>query len=146
LGPKYFGSYEICEKIGAVSYRLRLPAKAKIHDVFHIVFLKKFEGVPPGSIPPLPPIVRGGAVAQPDKVVRARPTKNSWEELVQWQGKTACEATWELLEQFKEAYPEFQLEDELFRQGGGSVIDMFFGKKYVRRPKKDSANSTDRQE
>jgi hypothetical protein len=29
---------------------------------------------------------------------------------------------------------------------GESVIDMFFGKKCVRRPKKDSANSTDRQE
>jgi hypothetical protein len=114
--------------------------------VFHIAFLKKFEGVPPGSVPPLPPIVRGRAVAQPDKVVRARPTKNSWEVLVQWQGKTAGEATWESLEQFKEDCPEFQLEDELFRQGGGSVIDMFFGKKYVRRPKKDSANSPDRQE
>jgi hypothetical protein len=50
------------------------------------------------------------------------------------------------LEQFKEDYPEFQLEDEPFRPEGGSVIDMFFDKKYVRRPKKDSANNTDRQE
>jgi hypothetical protein len=96
---------------------MRLLAKAKIHDVFHIVFLKKFEGVPPGPVPPLPPSVIGRAVAQPDKVVRARPTKNSWEVLVQWQGKTAGEATWEPLEQFKEDYSEFQLEDELFHRG-----------------------------
>jgi hypothetical protein len=116
LGPKYFGPYEVCEKIGSVSYRLRLrlPAKTRIHDVFHIAFLKKFEVVSPGSVPPLPSIVRGRAVSQPDKVERARPTKDSWEVLVQWQGKTADEATWELLEQFKEDYPDFQVEDKLF--------------------------------
>jgi hypothetical protein len=82
--------------------------------VFHIAFLKKFEVVSPGSVPPLPSIVRGRAVSQPDKVERARPTKDSWEVLVQWQGKTADEATWELLEQFKEDYPDFQVEDKLF--------------------------------
>jgi hypothetical protein len=82
LGPKYFGPYEVCEKIGAVSYMLRLPVKAKIHDVFHIAFLKKFEGVPHGTVPPLPPIVRGKAVAQLEKVVHAHPTKDSWEVLV----------------------------------------------------------------
>jgi hypothetical protein len=54
---------------------------------------------------------------------------------VQWQGQTAAEATWEPLEQFKEVYPEFQLEDELFRQGGGSVMDFFFHRQYMRRRK-----------
>jgi hypothetical protein len=34
---------------------------------------------------------------------------------VQWQGKSAVEATWEPLEQFKEAYPEFKLKGEIFR-------------------------------
>jgi hypothetical protein len=43
------------------------------------------------------------------------------------------------LEQFKEAYPDFKLEDELFRLGGGSVVDAFFDQQYGRRPKKPAS-------
>jgi hypothetical protein len=107
LGPKYFRPYQILERIGVVSYKLHLLAKACIHNVFHITFLKKFEGAPSGSVPPLSPIVRGRTVLQPEKVVCAKPTKNSWELLVQWDGRSTAEATWEVLEQFKEDYPEF---------------------------------------
>jgi hypothetical protein len=69
----------------------------------------------------LPPIVRGRAVAQPDSVVRARPSRSSWELLVRWQGRSMAEATWEPVEQFKEDYPDVKLEDELFRQGGAML-------------------------
>jgi hypothetical protein len=51
---------------------------------------------------------------QPEEVTRARPTSSSWDVLVKWQGQPASEATWELLHQIKEDYPDFQLEDELF--------------------------------
>jgi hypothetical protein len=51
--------------------------------------------------------------------VRARPTATSWEILVQWQDRSATDATWEALDQFKEDFPAFQLKDELFRQAGG---------------------------
>jgi hypothetical protein len=33
-----------------------------------------------------------------------------------------ADAAWDPLEQFKEAYPDFKLEDELFRLGGGAVL------------------------
>jgi hypothetical protein len=135
LGPKYFGSYAVIERIGAVAYRLQLPPNAKIHNVFLVVFLKKFEGTPPAEPAPLPPIVCGRAVAQPDSVVRARPTGSSWELLVRWQGKSMAEATWEPLQQFKEDYPDVKLEGELFCQEGGSVVDSF-GRQYVRRNRK----------
>jgi hypothetical protein len=130
LSPKYYGPYEVMEKIEAVAYRLQLPPKAQIHNVFHVVFLKKFEGTPPTKPTPLPPIVRGRAVAQPDRVVRARSAGSSWEILVQWKGKSMAEATWEPLQQFKEDYPDVKLEDELFRQEGvvlwtpSSVVSM----------------------
>jgi hypothetical protein len=95
-----------------------------------VVFLKKFEGTPPTEPTPLPPIVRGRAVAQPDRVVRARSAGSSWEIPVQWKGKSMAEATWEPLQQFKEDYPNVKLEDELFRQEGvvlwtpSSVVSM----------------------
>jgi hypothetical protein len=38
--------FQVIEKLGSVAYRLRLPPKARIHDVFHVVFLKKYEGAP----------------------------------------------------------------------------------------------------
>jgi hypothetical protein len=135
LSAKFFGPYQVTTKIGSVSYRLQLPLNAKIHNVFHVVFLKKFEGSPPTHTPQLPPIVRGCAVPVPEKLVRARPTASSWEVLTQWQGKTVAEATWEPLEQFKDAYPEFKLEDELFCQGGGSVMNSFVHQQYTRRRK-----------
>jgi hypothetical protein len=54
----------------------------KMQNVFHVVFLKKFEGSPPTATLLLPPIVRGRTVAIPEKVVHTRPTATSWELLV----------------------------------------------------------------
>jgi hypothetical protein len=118
LGAKYFGPYRVLDCIGDVSYKLQLPPQARIHNVFHASFLKKFQGDPPSVPPALPPIVRGRIVPAPDKIVHTRPTTSSWELLVRWQGRDAAETSWVTLEQFKEDFPDFQLEDELFRQAG----------------------------
>jgi hypothetical protein len=59
LGPKFFGPYQVVERVGDVAYKLRLPARARIHDVFHVGLLKPFYGVPPIQTPDLPPIEHG---------------------------------------------------------------------------------------
>ncbi|KAI5436155.1 hypothetical protein KIW84_022565 [Lathyrus oleraceus] len=41
LAPRYFGPYPILARVGAVSYRLKLPESARIHSVFHVSQLKK---------------------------------------------------------------------------------------------------------
>jgi hypothetical protein len=45
LAPKYFGPYHVIKQLDEVAYWLQLPPKARIHNVFHVAFLKKFDGV-----------------------------------------------------------------------------------------------------
>ena len=130
LSPRYYGLFQILQRVGTVAYRLQLPPKSRLHDVFHVVFLKKFTGDSPSTTVPLPPIIHGRAVPAPAAVIRARPSRSSWDLLVQWQGQSDADATWEPLEQFKESHPDFQLEDKLFSYGEGSVVDRFFGHKF----------------
>jgi hypothetical protein len=47
LAPKFFGPYKVIEHIGSVAYRMQLLTRARIHNVFHVAFLRKFEGVAP---------------------------------------------------------------------------------------------------
>lgn len=36
LSPRFYGSYEVIERIGPVAFRLNLPPTARIHNVFHV--------------------------------------------------------------------------------------------------------------
>ena len=50
--------------------------------------------------------------------------------MIQWDGLPDTEATWEPVEEFRGLFPAFQLEDELFVEGGRDVMT---GKVYHRR-------------
>src|SRR5258706_5232370 len=46
LAPKRFGPFRITEALGPVTYRLKLPPKWKIHQVFHLSLLTPFKETP----------------------------------------------------------------------------------------------------
>jgi hypothetical protein len=55
--------------IGAIFYKLQLPPRARVHNVYHISILKKFEGVAPTQVVPLPALLNGRLVLTPESVM-----------------------------------------------------------------------------
>jgi hypothetical protein len=114
LGPMFYGPYRVLQKVGEVSYKVHLPQNARIHDVFHVSFLKKFIGTTPVVLVPLPGILHGKVIPTSDKVLKARLNRGVWEIHVQWVGRAASDVSWEDLQEFNQRYPQIQLVDKLF--------------------------------
>lgn len=58
LDYRRLGPYEITDKIGQRAYRLKLPHTMKIHNVFHVSMLEKYNPDLFDRAPiPLPPVV-----------------------------------------------------------------------------------------
>lgn len=93
LAPRFYGTFQVIARIGDVAYRLQLPEKARIHNVFHVGLLKKFIGDPPAAAPvPLPPIVHGRVLPTP-KILRAHSSRSaeSWRlGIVDSLGRPCC--------------------------------------------------------
>ncbi|KAJ4788910.1 polyprotein [Rhynchospora pubera] len=140
LSPKFYGPYQIKEKLGSVAYRVELPRGARIHNVFHVSLLKAFHGTPPTGPPPLPDIFHGKVIPSPATILRSRLARGCRELLVHWQNTQPEDATWISLDDFRTSYPTFQLEDKLLFNEGGNDIDAFIGQKYKRRAKGNQKN------
>jgi Chromo (CHRromatin Organisation MOdifier) domain len=112
LLAKYIGPFTIVKKNSDVSYVLELPATLKIHPVFHVSLLKKYQDgseafpervqeVDANKVPESEVLEEGEQAweveAVVDKRVRSygRSKKKELEYLVLWKGFPEWEKTWE---------------------------------------------------
>ena len=40
LSPRYYGPFQILQKVGKVSYKLDLPPSSRLHPTFHVLVLR----------------------------------------------------------------------------------------------------------
>ncbi|CAA7022527.1 unnamed protein product [Microthlaspi erraticum] len=133
LAARYYGLFEVLEKIGAVAYRLRLPESSKIHPVFHVSQLKPVLGSN-HQVSPLPDSFASNPalVIEPEEILETRyDAIGRLEGLVQWKGLPAHEHTWVRASDLIQQFPE--LEDKLLIGEGGIVRTL---NRYVRRKKR----------
>ncbi|WVZ23465.1 hypothetical protein V8G54_002009 [Vigna mungo] len=109
LQKHFFGPFKVLERIGQVAYRLELPSTAKIHNVFHISFLRPHLGLPPTSVSALPLEFQDNhPLLEPITILATKPDSDT--VLVQWKGLPPEEATWEPRITIQQ---QFHLEDKV---------------------------------
>jgi hypothetical protein len=76
LAPRFFGPFQIIQKVGSVAYKLALPPESKIHPVFHVSCLKKKLGQQVLPFPTMPPVDRNGELKpEPEAILERRMQK-----------------------------------------------------------------------
>jgi hypothetical protein len=100
LNPRCYGPYRVIKKVTEVAYELELPEDSKIHNVFHVFFLKKAVGRQINTSEELPPLDEESQLELvPKEVLEQREcrlrSRVIWECLVGWRGLPVEDATWE---------------------------------------------------
>ncbi|VFR01427.1 unnamed protein product [Cuscuta campestris] len=125
LAQRYYGPFEVLERVGAVAYRLRLPDGCKIHDVFHVSLLRPFLTRPGSSPTPSLPdcFFKGRPVSlhvvgldSRTVLVDGQP-QEQW--LIRWSDGTNNDATWEPVVELLDKYPDLRLVDKVVPNPGG---------------------------
>ena len=119
LATRCLGPYLVTEQINPVAFRLKLPKKLKIHDVFHVSQLEPAPEctIPDRVQPPPPPIdIDGEEEFEVCAILDSRRFRKRLQYLVAWEGYSIEDASWEnkdyvtnakeLIEEFHQRYPE----------------------------------------
>ncbi|KAG2323181.1 hypothetical protein Bca52824_016394 [Brassica carinata] len=109
--PRFYGPYEIQDRVGSLAYKLRLPPGAAIHNVLHVSQLKLCPN-PTNTPSVLPQYLRDvGTAKEPEKILEKkmvnRRNRAVTKVLVQWKGYSPEQATWEFYQDFVAKHPDF---------------------------------------
>lgn len=123
LSRRYYGPFNVVERIGPVGYCLKLPEGSRVHNVFHVNLLRNFVDDTDLIGKMLPAMFAGGRpVARLEKMVDRRTVwrdgKAVDEGLLHWADDNGEYPSWESMEIIAWRFP-FLLEDkEPVMEGG----------------------------
>lgn len=142
LSARYYGPYEVLERVGQVAYRLKLPSDSKVHAVFHVSQLKPVLGQGQ-SVIPLPPSLSAEdeLIMEPEEIMETRYSDDGHlEVLVKWRNLPSHETSWMKMVDFKHQYPIDELEGKLSLQMGGidKPLRVYVSKKQRRKSEETS--------
>ena len=97
-------------KVGEVAYKLALPTASLIHHVFHVSCLKAKIGQQVTLISQFPFVSPEGILTlEPEAILKSKSIKlrsrTITQVLIQWQGCTSEDASWEDLYQLQLKFP-----------------------------------------
>lgn len=111
LSTKYYGLYQILERVGTVAYKLALPSQLLLHPTFHVSLLKPCYEVP--TKVNHPPILDLSSLYCPcptkilDRRMIQKGNKVVVQFLIQWEQLPVDQATWEDSNAIKVRFPTF---------------------------------------
>ena len=100
LNMRYYGPFQVIEKMSEVSYRLQLPDSWRIHNAFHVSLLRPFVGEVPTEMVDEPQLeveeldevlIPEHVVAHKERKVRGKVMRRY---LVKFQNYPAMDAKW----------------------------------------------------
>ncbi|MCO5594486.1 hypothetical protein L7F22_048517 [Adiantum nelumboides] len=100
LSMRYYGPFQITERINDVSFQLRLPDTWKIHNAFHVSLLKPFRGDVPDDGEPdeQPEVEENEEILVPEQILAHKDTKTKGKVrrrfLVKFKNYPAFDAKW----------------------------------------------------
>ncbi|MCO5603662.1 hypothetical protein L7F22_057813 [Adiantum nelumboides] len=119
LGMRYYGPFQICDKISNVAYRMKIPEGWKIHNAFHVSLLRPFVGDMPEDMVPEEQleVEELDEIHVPEQILAHKDRKVARRYLVKFKNYSPMDAKWmeeaELVDspQFLQLYLEaFQLQ------------------------------------
>ena len=98
LRRRWIGPYRVAKVIFLVAYKLDLPLAWRIHPVFHVSNLKRFQRSKEfkrEERPPSPVVVNGEEEYEVEAILRHKGKGARSLHLVMWKGYPITEASWE---------------------------------------------------
>ncbi|GJU83441.1 putative reverse transcriptase domain-containing protein [Tanacetum coccineum] len=112
LNPRYVGPFKVLDKVGDVSYKLKLPQElSRVHNTFHVSNLKKCYADEPLAVPldGLKFDDKLHFIKEPVEIMDREVKRLKQSRIpiikVRWNSRRGPEFTWEREDQFQKEYP-----------------------------------------